>query len=124
MTPFAPPEATTLDGHLERITYHNPQNHYTVARVQADRQPRPITVVGYLPGVSPGQALRLKGQWETHPRFGQQFKILRQESECKEIPHPGRQYLQPRHDPDAQMVQGGPVRTSGEKTNSLFLHEK
>ncbi len=76
MTPFAPPEATTLDGHLERITYHNPENHYTVARVQADRQPRPITVVGYLPGVSPGQALRLKGQWETHPRFGQQFKIL------------------------------------------------
>jgi exodeoxyribonuclease V alpha subunit len=76
MTPFTPSEAATLDGHLERITYHNPENHYTVARVQADRQPRPITVVGYLPGVSPGQALRLKGQWETHPRFGQQFKIL------------------------------------------------
>ena len=76
MTPFAPPEAATLDGHLERITYHNPENHYTVARVQADRQPRPITVVGYLPGVSPGQDLRLQGQWETHPRFGQQFKIL------------------------------------------------
>jgi exodeoxyribonuclease V alpha subunit len=75
MPPITPPEAATLDGHLERITYHNPENHYTVARVQADRQPRPITVVGYLPGVSPGQDLRLKGRWETHPRFGQQFKI-------------------------------------------------
>lgn len=75
MTTFSPPEATTLDGHLERITYHNPENHYTVAKVKADGQPRAITAVGYLPGVSPGQALRLHGRWETHPRFGQQFKI-------------------------------------------------
>ncbi|MFO7497449.1 MAG: helix-hairpin-helix domain-containing protein, partial [Desulfobacterales bacterium] len=76
MTTFAPPEATTLDGHLERITFHNPENHYTVPRVQADRQPRPITVVGYLPGVSPGQALPLRAQWETPPPFAQQSKIL------------------------------------------------
>ena len=32
------------------------------------------TVVGNLPEVSPGEHLRLQGQWDRHPKHGVQFK--------------------------------------------------
>jgi exodeoxyribonuclease V alpha subunit len=34
-----------------------------------------VTVVGYLAGVSPGEVLKVKGTWQTHPKYGLQFKI-------------------------------------------------
>ena len=66
---------TTLEGHLERITYYNPENHYTIAKVKTIKTHNLVTVVGSLVAVSPGQALKMKGAWETHPKYGQQFKI-------------------------------------------------
>ena len=66
---------TTLEGHLERITYYNEENHYTIARLKTDSTQTLVTVVGYMPAVSPGEALKIKGTWETHPRYGQQLKI-------------------------------------------------
>jgi len=66
---------TTLEGRLERITYYNEENHYTIARLKTDSTQTLVTVVGYMPAVSPGEALKIKGTWETHPRYGQQLKI-------------------------------------------------
>ena len=66
---------TTLEGHLERITYYNEENHYTIARLKTDSTQTLVTVVGYMPAISPGEALTIKGTWETHPRYGQQLKI-------------------------------------------------
>ncbi len=64
-----------IEGHLERITYQNEENHYTIARLSTGKPKNLITVVGFMAGISPGQTLRLSGNWETHPRYGQQFKI-------------------------------------------------
>jgi exodeoxyribonuclease V alpha subunit len=64
-----------IEGHLERITYQNEENHYTIARLSTGKPKNMITVVGFMAGISPGQTLRLSGNWETHPRYGQQFKI-------------------------------------------------
>ncbi len=66
---------TTLDGHLERITYFNQENYYTIAKLKTDKTRDLVTVVGHMALVSPGQSLRIKGTWETHPKYGQQFKI-------------------------------------------------
>ncbi len=65
----------TLEGHLERITYFNEANHYTIARLKPANLDTDITVVGYLAGVSPGETIKARGTWEIHPRYGQQFKI-------------------------------------------------
>ena len=65
----------TIEGHLERITYFNETTHYTIARLKHSGSGSVVTVVGYLVGVSPGETIKIKGQWETHPRYGQQFKI-------------------------------------------------
>ena len=70
-----PSSMITLEGHLERITYFNETNHYTIARLKPANLDTGVTIVGYLAGVSPGETIKARGTWETHPRYGQQFKI-------------------------------------------------
>jgi exodeoxyribonuclease V alpha subunit len=75
----------TLSGSVERITFYNPENGYTVLRLRPEisrglRIPGPSyeglsTGVGNLPELSPGEYLRLQGTWDTHPKHGTQFKV-------------------------------------------------
>jgi len=72
-TRAAPP--ATLDAVLERITYANEETGYTVARVATDRSSDLLTVVGPLLGAQPGESLRLRGRWRSHPQYGRQFEV-------------------------------------------------
>ncbi len=69
----------TLRGTVERITYYNAENGYTVLRLRPARPTAGagrdglVTVVGNLPEVSPGEHLELTGQWKSHSRYGRQF---------------------------------------------------
>ena len=65
----------TIEGHLERITYLNPDNHYIVAKFKISKTDSVVTIVGYMTAVSPGQALKISGNWETHYKYGQQFRF-------------------------------------------------
>ena len=67
---------TELSGQIERITYTNEENGYTIARVKVYGQRDLITVVGYLMSPVPGEVLNLKGEWINHPKFGEQFKVV------------------------------------------------
>jgi exodeoxyribonuclease V alpha subunit len=71
----APPALSTLEAVLERITYANDTNGYTVARVATPRSRDLVTVVGPLAGVQPGESLRLTGRWRSHPQYGRQFEV-------------------------------------------------
>ena len=66
-----------LVGTVERITYYNEENGYTVAQVMPDGRSELVPVVGNLMEVSPGECLRLHGQWTAHPRYGRQFQVER-----------------------------------------------
>jgi exodeoxyribonuclease V alpha subunit len=72
-TRVAPP--ATLEAVLERITYANEETGYTVARVATDRSSDLLTVVGALLGAQPGESLRLRGRWASHPQYGRQFQV-------------------------------------------------
>ncbi|HZD10476.1 MAG TPA: AAA family ATPase [Candidatus Binatia bacterium] len=74
-----------ISGSVERVTYYNPENGYSVIRLKPDtRGMLPfkyasgrdalITVVGNLPEVNPGEWLRLGGRWTTHSEYGRQFQ--------------------------------------------------
>jgi exodeoxyribonuclease V alpha subunit len=69
-----------LKGQLERITYRNEENHYTIARLKVQGQRDLVTIIGNLVSVSPGEILRLTGSWERHPKYGEQFKVTSYES--------------------------------------------
>ena len=63
-----------LQGQLERVTYANEENSYTVAKVKVKGRRDLVTVVGNIASPQAGQVLKMKGQWVNHPRFGEQFK--------------------------------------------------
>ena len=65
----------TLTGVIERITYHNEENGYTVAKLTAERGGGLVTIVGNMLGVSVGESVQLRGVWANHPKFGRQFKV-------------------------------------------------
>jgi len=66
-----------LEGVVERVTYSNAENGYTIARLQPQGDRDLVTIVGNLPSVNVGETLRLEGRWTTHPRFGRQFQVER-----------------------------------------------
>jgi len=75
MISSTPVPLATLDATLERITYANEENGYTVARVAVRGSDDLTTVVGNLLGAQPGESLRMRGVWKSHPQFGRQFEV-------------------------------------------------
>ncbi len=71
---------TLLQGHLERITYTNEENGFTIARVKIYGRHDLVTVVGNMMGPTPGEVLEIEGEWANHPKYGEQFKIARYKS--------------------------------------------
>lgn len=63
-----------LEGTLERITFQNEENGYTVARLIPQGKTYEVTVVGTLSGVNVGELLHLEGVWSSHPQYGRQFE--------------------------------------------------
>jgi len=65
-----------LQGQLERITYTNTENGYTVARIKPLEGGLPVTVVGNFIAPTPGEMLALRGEWTNHPKYGDQFRVV------------------------------------------------
>ena len=71
----------TLSGSVERITYYNAENGYSVVRLRPDRRiPATdreglVTLTGSLPEVNPGEHLSLTGQWNHNAKYGLQFNV-------------------------------------------------
>ena len=65
-------DLVTLTGTVNRITYKNETNGYTVAEVDSDKER--ITVVGILPFLNEGDLADFYGNYVVHPSYGQQFK--------------------------------------------------
>jgi exodeoxyribonuclease V alpha subunit len=66
-----------LQGVIERLTYHSEESGYTVARLKAPRTSELITIVGNFANIQAGQTLHLEGTWRDHPKYGQQFQVMK-----------------------------------------------
>ena len=66
-----------LRGIVDRITFQNEENGYTIARLQVEGQRGgdPVTIVGETLSMNPGESVVLDGEWTTHKQYGRQFKI-------------------------------------------------
>ncbi len=73
----------TLTGSIERVTFYNPENGYSVVRVHPERLIRHpgigrdglATAVGNLPELAAGEHVRLQGNWVSHSKHGMQFQV-------------------------------------------------
>ncbi len=63
-----------IDGTVDEIVFTNPDNGYTVSKFLPESG-EAMTIVGCFPPLTPGEVLRVRGQWELNPRFGRQFKV-------------------------------------------------
>ncbi|MBO4712977.1 MAG: ATP-dependent RecD-like DNA helicase [Fibrobacter sp.] len=62
-----------LTGSIKTITFHNPQNGFTVMRLTDAETQKVVVVTGNFPEFSTGESLKLTGDWGRHPKFGPQF---------------------------------------------------
>src|SRR5437763_6453 len=82
----ATPPRRELRGVVERITYQNADNGYTVARLAPERagdeakaaqgDDRLITLVGTMADLTPGEAIVASGWWRNDAKHGWQFTVL------------------------------------------------
>ena len=72
--------AEIIQGSVERITFANEENGYSVIKVKVPGRKEPVSVVGNFVSVTPGEVLRMEGSWGFHARFGEQFKVDRYET--------------------------------------------
>ncbi len=82
-----------IRGQVDRVTFTNEENGYSVIRVRIAGRREPIQAVGNFPHIAPGEVLDMDGSWTTHPRFGKQFKVDRYETTSPAGVEAVRRYL-------------------------------
>ena len=60
---------------VERITYQNPENGYTVLKCKAKGFDDLVTVVGSMPEVHVGSVMTMTGSWKIDAKYGRQFSM-------------------------------------------------
>jgi exodeoxyribonuclease V alpha subunit len=72
----------TLRGVVERITFHNEETGYTVAKLTPEATvrtlfgpAREVTIVGAMLGLNVGECVELTGRWTVHSDYGRQFQV-------------------------------------------------
>ena len=70
----SPSELILLDGTVSSVIYRNEDNGYTILLLETNQDGDEVTVVGTMPGISPGEGLSVHGQWTRHSTYGEQFK--------------------------------------------------
>lgn len=72
----------TLTGTVERITFYNEENGYTVLKMTPEAKVNngaaardgTVTVVGSMPELAPGESVEFSGTWVNDARWGMQFR--------------------------------------------------
>lgn len=64
-----------LTGVVERITYVNEDNGFSVIKIKAKGYPELVTLVGQLSFVNLGSLVELEGKWVFNSKFGRQFQV-------------------------------------------------
>jgi len=65
-----------ITGIVERITFSNEENGFSVIKIKSNGFADLVTVVGALAAVNVGAVLRIKGEWKYDSKFGKQFSAI------------------------------------------------
>lgn len=69
----------TIQGIVDRVTFHNEVNGWSVLRVKCFNEFEPVTVIVHQTKVFAGATMKFYGSWGNHPKFGRQFSADRAE---------------------------------------------
>ena len=65
----------SVEGTIERFTFRNPDSGWAVLRLAEEATGKMVTAVGPMAQLKEGQRLRIRGEVDTHPKFGEQVKV-------------------------------------------------
>ena len=91
-----PVQEESLEGVVERIIFHNPENGYSVIRLSQNGNTESVLsddeviAVGHLSRIREGDEYVFRGAWKDHPKFGRQFHFTSFEVK---VPHGNTLYL-------------------------------
>ncbi len=113
-----------LSGQIERITFTNEENGFTIAKVKVHGRRDLVTVVGNIVAPTPGKIIKMQGEWVNHPKFGEQFKVAEYKTVIPATVYGIRKYL------GSGLIKGvGPVMADrivnrfGEKTLKIIEND-
>jgi exodeoxyribonuclease V alpha subunit len=117
-------EETVIRGVVERVTYRNPQNGYSVIKVVPSDSAEPVTVVGPCGDAAVGTHVVVRGSFKDHPKFGRQFTASSLTETRPSTPEGLKKYL------GSGLVKGIGAKTAerivetfGEQTVEVILRE-
>jgi len=61
-------------GIVKNVTFHNPDNGYSVLKLKDPETEKSFTVVGSFPKLAQGELLEIEGDWTSHSTYGSQLK--------------------------------------------------
>lgn len=67
---------TVIRGEVQRVTFRNPENGYSVLQIKVDGESSNVTVVGICPETAAGSCVVVRGCYLDHPKFGRQFSAI------------------------------------------------
>src|SRR5664280_1666548 len=82
-----------LQGQIERITFTNEDTGFTVAKIKVYGRRDLVTVTGAIVNPTPGEIIKMKGEWVNNPQYGEQFKIVFCETTTPASVHGIEKYL-------------------------------
>ncbi|MFN4894928.1 MAG: ATP-dependent RecD-like DNA helicase [Pseudomonadota bacterium] len=68
-------ESEVVRGTIDRVTFRNHDNGYSVLQITLDDENERITAVGICPQVKAGSHVTVTGSFLAHPKFGKQFTV-------------------------------------------------
>lgn len=70
-----------LSGVVERITFVNEENGFSVVKIKSKGFSDLVTVVGNMASVNVGAVVSLRGEWKYDSKFGKQFNVYHYKEE-------------------------------------------
>jgi exodeoxyribonuclease V alpha subunit len=80
-------------GIVERITFQNPENGFTVAHLEVDGFKELVPVIGHFPVLKGGETLRCRGTFQQHLLHGKQFQVSDSQPEIPQTEKGIERYL-------------------------------
>jgi len=68
-------DAVVLRGEVDKVVFSNDASGYVVARIQVPGERDPVTIVGTLMALAPGEQVEVRGGWTVNKKFGRQFEV-------------------------------------------------
>ena len=85
---------TYLTGIIERITYFNEETGFTVGQMKTSDKADLVTIkVDFKNRLCAGDIIEAEGVWKKHPKFGEQFEVLRYHLQTSGLTYGIEKYL-------------------------------